>query len=98
MFQYQEDPPFDRVYEDRGIYLRALLGEDVDAAVSALRRKGGAFRSRAIRQRSCGSSGGAFIRLERPAEAIENIPSLSDEFRARRSFLPVAASAVPDGW
>ena len=33
MFQYSDDPPFDRVYEDRGLYLRALLGEDVDRAV-----------------------------------------------------------------
>ncbi len=33
MFQYSDDPPFERVYEDRGVYLRALLGEDVDRAV-----------------------------------------------------------------
>jgi tetratricopeptide (TPR) repeat protein len=30
MFQYSDDPPFERVYEDRGIYLKALLGEDVN--------------------------------------------------------------------
>jgi hypothetical protein len=34
LFQYSEDPPFDRVYEDRGIYLRALAGEDVDRAIA----------------------------------------------------------------
>ena len=33
MFQYSEDPPFERVYDDRGVYLRALLGEEVDRAV-----------------------------------------------------------------
>lgn len=33
LFQYSDDPPFERVYEDRGVYLRALLGEDVDRAV-----------------------------------------------------------------
>lgn len=33
MFQHADDPPFDRVYEDRAVYLRALLGEDVDRAV-----------------------------------------------------------------
>jgi hypothetical protein len=33
LFQYSEDPPFERVYEDRGIYLRALLGEDVERAI-----------------------------------------------------------------
>ena len=34
MFQYSDDPPFERAYEDRGIYLKALLGEDVERAVS----------------------------------------------------------------
>jgi hypothetical protein len=33
LFQYSDDPPFERVYEDRGVYLRALLGEDVDRAI-----------------------------------------------------------------
>ena len=33
LFQYSDDPPFEHVYEDRGIYLRALLGEDVDRAI-----------------------------------------------------------------
>ena len=33
LFQYADDPPFERAYEDRGIYLKALLGEDVDRAV-----------------------------------------------------------------
>ena len=33
LFQYSDDPPFERVYDDRGVYLRALLGEDVDRAV-----------------------------------------------------------------
>lgn len=33
MFQYSDDPPFERAYEDRGIYLKALLGEEVDRAI-----------------------------------------------------------------
>jgi hypothetical protein len=33
MFQYSDDPPFDRAYDDRRIYLKALLGEDVDLAI-----------------------------------------------------------------
>lgn len=32
--RYEGDPPFDDVYVDHGIYLRALLGQDVDAAVA----------------------------------------------------------------
>jgi hypothetical protein len=34
MFQYSDDPPFDRAYEDRAIYLRALAGEEVDRAIA----------------------------------------------------------------
>jgi len=33
LFQYSEDPPFERVYEDRGIYLRALAGENPERAI-----------------------------------------------------------------
>lgn len=32
MFQYSDNPPFDRAYDDRHIYLEALLGENVDRA------------------------------------------------------------------
>jgi hypothetical protein len=34
MFQCQDDPPFDRGYEDYRLYLGALIGEDVDRAVA----------------------------------------------------------------
>jgi len=33
MFQYSEDPPFERAYDDRRIYLDALVGNDVDRAI-----------------------------------------------------------------
>ena len=33
-FQYHDNPPFDRGYEDRGMYLRALMGEDVEPAIA----------------------------------------------------------------
>ena len=39
MFHYEEEPPFDRAFEDRGLYLRALSGEDVDRAVSHFEQK-----------------------------------------------------------
>lgn len=39
MYQFKTDPPFDDLYPDTGIYLRALLGEDVDAAVEHFRKK-----------------------------------------------------------
>jgi hypothetical protein len=37
--QYDGDPPFERLYEDHAIYLRALLGEDVEAALAHFRAK-----------------------------------------------------------
>ena len=33
-FQYNDDPPFDRGYVDRGIYLRALMGQEVEGAIA----------------------------------------------------------------
>ncbi|RPI56796.1 MAG: hypothetical protein EHM55_04080 [Acidobacteria bacterium] len=41
MFQYSDDPPFDRAYEDRRVYLRALIGEAVDRAVAHFEAKAG---------------------------------------------------------
>jgi hypothetical protein len=37
--QYDGEPPFDRLYEDHGVYLRALVGRDVDAAITHFRDK-----------------------------------------------------------
>ena len=45
MFQPEEDPPFERVYEDRRVYLRALLGENVEDAVRHFEAKAEAFAS-----------------------------------------------------
>src|SRR5215203_59856 len=39
LFQYSGDPPFDRVYEDRCIYLKALLGRDAELAVKHFEEK-----------------------------------------------------------
>ena len=37
--QYEGDPPFERVYEDHAVYLRALLGQDVESAIAHFRAK-----------------------------------------------------------
>jgi hypothetical protein len=37
--KYESDPPFERLYEDHGIYLNALLGHDEDRAVAHFRAK-----------------------------------------------------------
>ena len=39
MFQFPGQPPFQDLYVDHGIYLRALLGEDADTAVAHFRAK-----------------------------------------------------------
>jgi len=39
MFEFKVDPPFQNVYTDHAIYLRALLGEDVDSAIAHFRQK-----------------------------------------------------------
>lgn len=40
--RYEGDPPFENTYEDYAIYLRALVGEDQDAAIVHFREKLGA--------------------------------------------------------
>ncbi len=39
MFHFRGDPPFEDPYIDHAVYLRALLGEDVDAAIAHFRQK-----------------------------------------------------------
>lgn len=39
MFHFRGDPPFEVTYLDHAFYLRALLGEDVDAAIVHFRQK-----------------------------------------------------------
>jgi hypothetical protein len=38
-YRYEGDPPFERTYEDHAVYLRALLGQGVDAAIAHFRAK-----------------------------------------------------------
>jgi tetratricopeptide (TPR) repeat protein len=39
MFQYHGEPPFENIYEDYGIYLRCLVGDEADAGVVHFRTK-----------------------------------------------------------
>jgi hypothetical protein len=38
-YHYEGSPPFERPYEDHAIYLRALLGQDVEGAIAHFRAK-----------------------------------------------------------
>ena len=70
-FKYRVEPPFDDVYVDHAMYLRALLGDDVDAMIAHFRRK--------IAENDPAETGTApaqvlvalLARLERYGEAIE---------------------------
>lgn len=39
MFHFRGDPPFENTYLDHAMYLRALLGQDVEAAIAHFRQK-----------------------------------------------------------
>ncbi len=83
MFQYSDDPPFDRAYEDRGIYLRALAGEDVDRAIAHF----------AAKADGCDPDRDGF----RPAEVlVELLTRLGRHDEAIRSFRRYLADAPPD--
>ncbi len=71
MFQYAGEPPFETLYEDYGVYLRCLVGEDVDEGVRYFREKVASYHPDEI-----GSAPGQvvvklLVRLGRFAEAIE---------------------------
>jgi hypothetical protein len=71
MFQERSDPPFENFYVDHGVYLRALRGNDVDAAIAHFRKK--------VEEADPNETGsgpaqilvGLLARLERYSEAIE---------------------------
>jgi hypothetical protein len=63
-FRAPAPPPFDDYCRDHAIYLRALLGQDVDAAIAHFRKKAvDAFSAEALVR--------LLLRLDRPAQAIE---------------------------
>jgi hypothetical protein len=70
MFQYSDDPPFDRAYDDRRIYLKALLGEDVDLAIRHFDEKARASDADRDGYRPAEVLVELLIRLERYDDAI----------------------------
>jgi len=70
MFQYSDDPPFERAYQDRGIYLKALLGEEVDRAVRHFAEKAAASDADRDGYRPAEVLVELLIRLERYEDAI----------------------------
>jgi hypothetical protein len=78
MFQFRGDYPFEEPYVDYAIYLRALLGEEVDSAI-------GHFRRKAENPEYPGDTSGAevliglLVRLDRFDEAIQTSRELAPE-------------------
>lgn len=71
MFHERSDPPFDDIYNDHAIYLRALRGEAVDEAVAHFRRKVEACDPEETGTAPFQMLVGLLARLERYEEAIE---------------------------
>jgi hypothetical protein len=78
MYHHRDDPPFEDCYVDHGVYLRALVGEEVDRAIEHFDRKA----------RAAASEGMAFptdvfldllIRLDRLDEAIAAAAELAPD-------------------
>ena len=70
MFQYEDDPPFDRAYKDRGMYLRALAGEDVERAIAHFEAKAAACDPELDGTRPAEVLVELLCRLERHGDAI----------------------------
>jgi len=89
MFQFRGDPPFDDPYTDHAIYLRALLGRDIDAAISH-------FREKACAAQESGDPAPAevlidlLVRLDRYRDAI----CASVEFFPEASRAPASCPSV----
>jgi hypothetical protein len=66
MYHFRGDPPFEDTYLDHAMYLRALLGEDVEAAIAHFRAKASA-RARTPAEVLIE----LLVRLGRHAEAIQ---------------------------
>jgi hypothetical protein len=86
MFHFHGDPPFEVTYLDHAFYLRALMGEDVDAAIAHFRKKivgiGDAIHAEALIE--------LLVRLGRYDDAVQaSLEYLPDSDGAARSGTPV---------
>ena len=80
MFRWRGEPPFDNVYEDYRIWMRALLGEDVDAAVTHFREKVAAADPEASGTAPAQALVNLLVRLGRYAEAVDvSLEHLKDD-------------------
>lgn len=91
-FQYKSEPPFENMYVDHAAYLRALLGQDVDAQIAHFRAK--VERSDPQEEGTIAAQVlvGMLARLGRYKEAIAlSLERLKDEPANRLACPPVTA-------
>jgi hypothetical protein len=91
MFHFRGDPPFEDTYVDHAVYLRALLGEELDSAIAHFRKKVTETISASSDTTPAEILIELLIRLGRYAEAIQ----ASLEFFPNWSAAPLScASAI----
>jgi hypothetical protein len=71
MFHFRGDPPFEDPYTDHAVYLRAILGEEVDAAIAHFRQKATGSAAEAGDPTPAEVLIELLVRLGRHAEAIQ---------------------------
>jgi len=71
MFQYHGEPPFENIYEDYGIYLRCVVGDEADAGVVHFRTKLENYHPDEIGSAPAQALVKLLVRLKRFDEAIE---------------------------
>jgi hypothetical protein len=71
MYQFRGNPPFEDVYQDYGVYLRALLGRDGDEAIAHFRNKVAKAESSELDSSPAQVLVGFLARLNRYCEAID---------------------------
>ena len=76
MFHFRGEPPFEDTYADHAVYLRALLGEEVDRAIAHFRRKASDTES------------GDTTPAEVLIELLMRLGRYSDAIEASLEFLP----------
>ncbi len=69
MFHFRGEPPFENIYEDHAVYLGALLGVEVEAAIAHFRRKVAAGDPAEMGTAPAQALVGLLLRLERYADA-----------------------------
>ncbi len=71
MFHYKGEPPFENIYEDHAVYLRALLGEDVEQAIAHFRTKIAESDPEQVGTAPAEALVNLLCRLDRHAEALD---------------------------